>query len=227
MSELNSSTNSIDPYLNAAHWDGKEIGGEAPPPWPVIEKPTILELGIGMNFLSTYSRQGASRLALVRFEPGQVFSADDFAHGTIFLSAVESVDCNSGKSITPMSQFANLPLPDKRPGLADEKQKLSGHGYTYSTRHWINVITGGRVGVCLIDPTRVQAGEPNKEDLLQGLEGGIRTYTVGDTYNFGSNDRSVLIRVDELIICMHGLKPKGKSIRGRLFDGAGKLATES
>lgn len=218
----------IDPFLNTAYWAGKELGDEAEP-WPETNSLDLLEFGHGANFLATYVRQGASQLALTRFEHGQTFDADNLALGTILLSAVESVGVYSKDPVTPMSQFAEQPLPDRRPVLADEKLELSGHGYSYSTRHWINVITRGSAGVCLIDPDKVRvAGEPDKKEFMKGLSAGIRAYTVGETYSFESknDDREpTLIRVNELIVVMHGLKPKGKGIRGLLFGG--KLATDS
>jgi len=228
MTEISKST-TIDPYLNTAYWDGVEMGGGTAEPWPETNSLGVLEFGYGANFLATYARQGASQLALSRLEHDQTFDAGNFALGTILLSAVESVGAYSGTPSAPMSQFADLPLPDRRPVLADEKQDLSGHGYSYSTKHWVNVITGGSAGVCLIDPDKVRvAGEPDKKELMKGLQAGIRMYTVGETYSFVSDDdEPTLVRVNELIVVMNGLKPRGRTILGRLFGGAGELANES
>jgi len=204
----------IDSYLNPDYWDGRYLGDGNTEPWPEMSRPAFRDMYAALQQLGEYVDRGAPMVAISRLSTGQTFDAADYPACTILLTQVESMQRNSSSPVIPMPQFADVELPNRRTNLSDGQRRLSGHGYAYNTHPLINVIAGlgktATVYVCPYDKVRPQM--PNKE--LAGLiVPGVKQFTVGETYNFVEADKSTIIRVNELIVCMNGRRSKGVTTR--------------
>lgn len=222
-----SNPSGIEPYLNPAYWDGQYIGNGETTPWPSTQT-KFLEQALALKFLRQYINQKAPLFALARLQAGETFKASDYPTGSVLVTMAESIRQDSPQDAVSMSQFAEVALPEHRTAIVDGERELIGHGYLYHARPLVNVISGLGSNPNVYVVSREDAIRPGVTDreLAPMFDPGVREFTVGQTYHFGEGDSDIIIRVNELILCMGGAKSKGESRRVEAPGIAPNLATE-
>ncbi len=197
----------INPFVNPLHSSERIIGDGEGRPWPNEYSPVGANEAIPVRkILLRYMREGGNQQALEVLQPGETFDNQQYANGTVFLTMAESLIKLSNQRSVPMIDFLDYPLPE-RPGLTDVSRELHGHGYIYTAQLWLNLVVAGRARPYLIKAEDAFGKSPNE---VRGVEvrRGLQTYEVGEVSHFVSAQRETLKRVNEHVLCMHGVKAR-------------------
>lgn len=223
---------SIEPFLNPTYWDGRFIGDGTAQPQQEREESVVKALFIAGRALNLYARQRESRLASSRLHTGDVFDVDDYSEGTILLTLSERLSCMpKAKDIAPMTEFQDVPIPNRLTGIVDGEQELEGHGYQYEAIPFVNAIIGNNkrkvllISEAVLDSTAGLSGGEFGRVVVSKMIYGVERYTVGDVYAVGNKNKpytQALLRVTEAIVCIGGgAGRKTPSLKERLIEQLG------
>jgi len=210
----------IEPYLNPAYWNERFIGDGAAQPAPEREEAGLKDWLVGAAALALYARQGTSRLASSMLHPGDVFDASNYSPGTILLTLSEKLSrVPKAEDVVPMAEFRGIPVPDRLTGIVGGEQVLEGHGYRYMAEPLLNAVVGRKnerrvfvISDAVLGGMSGSSEKSYRRAVTENMMQGFTSFTVGDVYNFGSNDNphdQTLARVTEAIVCVGGVRARG------------------
>lgn len=237
--ELGDTSAPIEPYLSPAYWSERFINDGTAKAWPELGEAGPKDWMLGVMALSLFAKQGARRLASSRLHPGDAFDASSHEPGTILVTLAEKLWRVPGaEGVVSMDEFQGVPVPDRLPGIVDGEQTFDGHGYRYEAQPLLNLIVGRQARRVLVIPDAVVGEHPDFDDkdytsnVITNMSRGFTEFTVGEVYNFGSNDDpngQTLARVTEAIVCMGGARgrkvPSLRSLLAARLGGSALPAT--
>jgi hypothetical protein len=203
----------IAPLLNPNYWSGNQLGrGDITN--RVGPKLYGADIDHFSDLIHRYTLQGAPTQALSRIALNEEFDADAFPYGTVLISRAEALATQP--DYVPMARFAGIKRPANKPHTDSGDQYLKGHGYLYSDRTLVSVVVGlgkkHKVGVL---KKAIVTPDLKRKDAVPEI--GVHRYTVGQTYRFDSKLGETLMRVNELVVVMNGMRPRsGRASRLRL-----------